>query len=126
MDGEMATRMAGETRPLSLPNTGNKMISACVVWPLSRVAGDRAASAQGGFLRGRQLIDSTIEVDRRHAVPRPCCLRRPSNRCCSFCFASRVSERCAYLHLGRPARIWHPRYYRSKYYGFICEHDVGD
>eukprot|EP00959_Pyramimonas_sp_CCMP1952_P409067 8572643-Pyramimonas_sp.AAC.1 len=66
------------------------MTSACVVWPLSQVAGDRVASARRGFLRGRQLIDGSIEVDAAlflgHAV---CGARR---KALLFLLASRVSE----------------------------------
>eukprot|EP00959_Pyramimonas_sp_CCMP1952_P114562 2395095-Pyramimonas_sp.AAC.1 len=63
MDGEMRARMDGETRPLSLSNTENKTIIACIGWPLPQAVGDRVASAQRGFLRGRQLTEGIIEVD---------------------------------------------------------------
>ena len=52
-----------ETRPLSLSNTDNKIVSACIAWPLSQEAGDCIAEAQGGFLRERQLVDNIIDLD---------------------------------------------------------------
>eukprot|EP00959_Pyramimonas_sp_CCMP1952_P301276 6303532-Pyramimonas_sp.AAC.1 len=62
-EGEGTTRSADETRPPSLSNMDNKLVSASIGWALSIAASDLVQGGQKGFLKGRQMIDNIIEVD---------------------------------------------------------------
>eukprot|EP00959_Pyramimonas_sp_CCMP1952_P452354 9466438-Pyramimonas_sp.AAC.1 len=62
-DRAIAARTPARTRPLSLPNTNNKLISSCIAVPLGEVAGDKVHPSQRGFLKGRLLVDSAIGMD---------------------------------------------------------------
>ena len=55
--------LAGETRPISLSNTDNKLLMAMVNVPLSVAAGAGCSHDQAGFIRGRSGNDHIVEYD---------------------------------------------------------------
>eukprot|EP00959_Pyramimonas_sp_CCMP1952_P382986 8024854-Pyramimonas_sp.AAC.1 len=61
--GHESARQPASTRPLSLSNCDNKLLSSAIAVPISKVAEDKVDKAQRGFIKGRQMLDNIVEVD---------------------------------------------------------------
>ncbi|CAK0884647.1 unnamed protein product [Prorocentrum cordatum] len=61
--GHESARQPASTRPLSLSNCDNKLLSSAIAVPIAKVAEDKVDKAQRGFIKGRQMLDNIVEVD---------------------------------------------------------------
>ena len=62
-DSEAAFRAAADTRPISLSNASNKIISALLARPLSLAARNSVHAAQRAFIPGRMMCDNVYDLE---------------------------------------------------------------
>eukprot|EP00959_Pyramimonas_sp_CCMP1952_P198523 4152548-Pyramimonas_sp.AAC.1 len=60
---DAAARAPACTRPLSLSNSDNKIVTSCVGFAVSEVVKDTAEVCRKGFVKGRQLVDNVFSLD---------------------------------------------------------------
>jgi hypothetical protein len=56
-------RAPGDTRPISLSNTDNKLLAAILNHKLTALASATVTQQQRGFVRGRSLVDNVLEIE---------------------------------------------------------------
>ena len=62
-DHEEIIREAHDTRPLSLKNTDNKIVTAVVNQAIIRSVSNGTHPSQRGFVPGRQLLQNVVDLD---------------------------------------------------------------
>ena len=62
-DGNVIVRSAEDTRPLTLRNSDNKIISAAAGLPLGDAVAEKTNFVQQGFIRGRNFLSNVVDAD---------------------------------------------------------------
>ena len=62
-DSEEVVREAADTRPLSLKNADNKIVTAAINYSISLTLQSEAHESQNGFVRKSQLVQNPVDID---------------------------------------------------------------